>query len=117
MWSMPFLLPLPVVDIAAKILYTLVWIILFTWCITAGEVAAPEADFDSTEIHGMVKTFTYTTEDKIRIGYYILALFWGLEMITAMTHFSISYTVACWYFTPCLPHSDFSKPRQDPSTL
>jgi len=109
-WAMPFLLPLPVIDIALKIVFVIFWTVLFSWCLTSGEAQAPEAEIDGVDMHGMVRTFSYTFEDKCRIAYFILAVVWGVEMTTAMMNFTVSYCVACWYFTPCLPNSNYAKP-------
>jgi len=115
MWAMPFLLPLPVFDICLNIIYVIIWTVLFSWCITSGEVRVPEATVDTEEVHGMVRSFTFTFMDKVRIGYYILALVWVLEMMSAVMHFTISYCVACWYFTPCDPNypKEYRKPSME----
>jgi hypothetical protein len=108
---MPFLLPVPVFDILLKIVWTIAWTVLFTWCLSAGEVTAPIAEINTATVHGLVKTFKYEDVDKFNMGYFILAYVWGLELMTAMMNFCVSYTVAIWYFTPCLPNSDYTKPR------
>lgn len=95
-----------------KIVFTIVWSILFTWCVSSGEVTGPVAAIGESEhsVSGMVRTFKYSDHDKFNLCYFILAYFWGLEFMTAMMHFCISYTVAIWYFTPCIPKSDYTKP-------
>merc|ERR1719198_2641731 len=75
-WAMPFILPVPILDVGLKIIWTLIWLVLFAWCITSGEVTVPEATFGSEHVHGFIRQFGFNTMDKIRIGYYILALVW-----------------------------------------
>jgi len=63
---------------------------------------------NGTPVHGLVRSFDYTPQQRIGIVIYCLSLLWGLETLTAVFQFAMGFAVANWYFTPCRP--DLSKP-------
>jgi len=108
-WALPMLFTVPVVDIFCKVIFTVGWLVCFTWVVTNGEVVAPTAEVNGTPVSGLVRKFQYTNQQLYCIIYYVFGLFWVNETITQVTQFVISYSVSIWYFTPC--RHDFSKPE------
>jgi len=100
LWSLPAMRLMPVLEIGVKVLFVIVWLVLFAWVVSDGEIEAPAARVHGTPVRGLIKRFGYTREQKWRIGLQIIALLWGLETMTAFFQFIMGYAVVVWYFTP-----------------
>jgi len=103
-------LVVPLVEVLLKLVYILIWLALFAWVVTNGELTYPSAVVKDHEVHGHVKEFRYTDEAKVSIVVYIVELVWGLERLTILFQFMFSFAVATWYYTPCT----LQNPQQEP---
>jgi hypothetical protein len=71
------------------------------WVVSCGDVQADHgASIGGTQVTGMTRSLTFTTDQKYMIAYYIFGSFWLLELAHAVGQFTISYMVVLWYYTP-----------------
>eukprot|EP00928_Gymnodinium_smaydae_P019166 TRINITY_DN17328_c0_g1_i1.p1 TRINITY_DN17328_c0_g1~~TRINITY_DN17328_c0_g1_i1.p1 ORF type:complete len:916 (+),score=168.30 TRINITY_DN17328_c0_g1_i1:48-2750(+) len=110
LWSLPRILGLPLLEIGIKVIFALVWSVLFSWVLSTGEISATAARIHGAEVRGLVRRFSYTMDQRSNIAWYIVGFWWGLETITVTFQFIVAYAVATWYFTPCAPSNPNLKP-------
>jgi hypothetical protein len=114
MWSVQMLLVMPVFEIAVKLLFTISWVYGASYVLSNGEISGSEVVIGGHTLHGLVRTFHYNVWQILAIIMYGVAYFWGLEFISMVFQFAISFAVSTWYFTPC--RMDMSKPEIGPET-
>jgi len=112
MWSVQLLLCMPVIEVLLKMMYTVVWVYVASYVVSNGDISGSSIDVGDHQLHGMVRTFHYTLMQKFCIIYYCIGYIWGLEFISMLFKFVVSYAVSMWYFQPC--RADFSKPEVTP---
>jgi hypothetical protein len=109
MWSVQLLLSMPVLEIAVKSAYTLIWMLFGSYVITNGDVKGAHIDVGGHRIEGLARSFHHTPMQVVSIIVYCIGYLWGLEFIGMLFKFVVSYAVAIWYFQPC--RADLSKPE------
>lgn len=112
MWSVNFMLFMPVLEILLKAVYTVVWMCLASYVISNGDIVGTSIDVGGHRLNGLVRSFSYSTSQKMMMVFYILGYCWGLEFIGMVFKFAISFAVATWYFEPCRP--DMTKAEVKP---
>jgi len=112
MWSVQLLLCMPVLEVILKVVYTLVWMYFASYVISNGDIKGNHIDIGGQRIQGLVRSFSYSAGQQMMIVLYCIGYIWGLEFITMLFKFVVSYAVASWYFQPC--RGDMSKPELQP---
>jgi hypothetical protein len=112
MWSIQLLLCMPVFEVMLKVLYTFIWMFFASHVISNGDIKGDHVDAGGHRIEGLVRSFNYSSGQHMMITIYCVGYIWGLEFITMIFKFVISYAVATWYFQPC--RADMSKPAVEP---
>lgn len=110
MEALPWLLTMPIFEICMKLVFAAAWVVPFAWVVSSGEISAPDVEIRGLEVQGLVRSFTYTNQQQINIGYFVFGLIWGLEIMTALCQFVVSYAVVVWYYTP---YKDGIKPTYE----
>jgi hypothetical protein len=100
MFALPTMLLQPIFEVISKVvvLFLLLW--GFTYLVSTGHPGSGTEKVFGARVPGLDREFHYDDKGKAMIGYYVFGIFWCMEMLTAMGHFVISYSVVMWYFTP-----------------
>lgn len=95
----------PLVFSAATVVWVCIWLWSYMYVVSAGSVAATEIPM-GLEQNGDVgilplhREFVWDPRFVFFGAVWWIALFWGLEVIVAFSHFVISYSATVWYFSP-----------------
>ncbi|CAE7791347.1 BSU1 [Symbiodinium sp. CCMP2456] len=93
----PWLLRLPAVEMMIKTLFSISWLIFFSFVITRFECCELPQDPPTLDVNG---TPVYTRIRRFYIFVYVGYL-WTLETLSLIFHFAASFYAVSWYFTPC----------------
>lgn len=112
MWSVQLLLCMPVLEVGVKLLYTLAWMFFASYVISNGDMSATYIDIGGHRLEGLIRTFRYSMAQKLMVMFYVVGYVWGVEFISMLFKFVVSYAVCIWYFQPC--RADMSKTEVGP---
>merc|ERR1719162_1681606 len=86
--------------------------IFASYVVSNGDMVGSHIEIEGHHLHGLVRTFSYSPTQKLMILCYCVGYLWGLEFVSMLFRFVVSYAVAIWYFQPC--RADMSKPEVHP---
>jgi hypothetical protein len=112
MWNVQLLLSMPVFEVLVKMAYSIIWVFFASYVLSNGDITGTYLDAGGHRLTGLVHTFRYSTYQEITIAFYCIGYLWGLEFITMVFKFLVSFAVATWYFQPC--RTDMSKQEVSP---
>jgi uncharacterized protein YggT (Ycf19 family) len=104
-FAMPSLLLQPACEVALKAVGTMFLLYGLMYLATCGESIPMEMTVGTYTVRGIYRKFEWTDEQKWMMGYWILGMFWFVELLTAIGLFIVSYATVLWYFTPKDPHT------------
>ncbi|CAE7765068.1 unnamed protein product, partial [Symbiodinium sp. KB8] len=100
-WEEPPLLRLPAVEMMIKTLFSVSWLIFFSFVITSGQIDPPTLDVNGTPVYTRIRRFSSTPLQKFYVFVYVGGYLWTLETLSLVFHFAASFYAVSWYFTPC----------------
>lgn len=112
MWSVQLMLCMPILEVFVKVAYAATWLFCAQYVISNGTIKGSRIIVGGQVVNGISNIFGYSMIQKVMISAYFIGLIWGLEFISMVFKFCISYAVSVWYFQPC--RADMSKPEVAP---
>lgn len=108
------LLLAPLLEVAVKVVTLFFLGIGFLWLLSCGDISRTSlqeyAMLPGSDINGVARSFTYTEQEWYAIFYYLFIFFWAIEIVTALSQFTIAYSVQLWYFTPYVGEEKMDTP-------
>ncbi|CAE7041854.1 SLC44A2 [Symbiodinium natans] len=100
-WEEPPLFRLPTIEMIIKMLFSVSWLIFFSFVITSGQIDPPTLDVNGTPVYTRIRRFSSTPLQKFYVLVYLGGYLWTLETLSLVFHFAASFYATSWYFTPC----------------
>jgi choline transporter-like protein 2/4/5 len=98
MAAMPFLIVMPVVQVAGCVCFLVPWFIYMVYLASAGEMVTTTGTNAIGQSY-QYRQFVYTKNTQYTFIFMLFCWFWTSEFIIALGQMSIALAVVAWYFT------------------
>lgn len=99
LFHMPTLLLHPVLVALLKICVFLACLGGLLLLVSCGNMESAAVTLGEHTVSGVGRSFQYTDEEKYFLVYYIFGLMWIMELLNALSLFTVSYAVCLWYYS------------------